>query len=525
MTLSKVNATAATETRNRTPGDVSPMSGLCATCIEGCPGLCEVGKSAFRAAEVIYPQPFGAITAAAQKTYPIDYSHLNIMGTAVGAHGIEADPDKATFTNVATEVRVGRDRGILLRLPIIIPGLGSTDVARRNWDGLAIGAAISGVALTIGENVVGMDDEAVIEKGRVVHSPDLEHRVRLYADWQQDGAGLIVLQSNVEDSRLGVLEYGLEKLGVNAVELKWGQGAKTIGGEVKIDSVEKARLLKNRGYIVLPDPFDPVVEEAFGRGAFKEFERHSRVGMVNEEEFVNRVKELRKLGAKYVFLKTGAYRPADLARAVKFSSIAGIDVLTVDAAGGGTGMSPWRMMNEWGLPPIETAALTYRYVDKLAKRGAHVPDVVLAGGFSLEDHIFKALALGAPYVKAVGMARAPLTATMVGKTIGRFVEEENIPRSVEKYGRTLNEIFVLAAQLRKRFGDDFRKIAPGAMGLYTYFQRISQGLRQLMCGERKFALEYITRDDIVALSRDAAEVTGIRYVMDADKEEAERILG
>jgi glutamate synthase domain-containing protein 2 len=525
MSLSKINATAATETRNRTPGDVSPMSGLCATCIEGCPGLCEIGKSAFRAAEIIYPQPFGAITAAAQKTYPIDYSHLNIMGTAVGAHGIEPDPDRATFTNVRVDVRLGHDKGIHLLFPVMIPGLGSTDVARRNWEGLAIGAAISGIGLTIGENVVGMDDGAIIEKGRVVHSPDLEKRVRLYADWQHDGAGIIALQTNVEDSRLGVLEYGLEKLGIKAVELKWGQGAKTIGGEVKIANLEKARLLKNRGYIVLPDPFDPLVEDAFGRGAFKEFERHSRVGMVNEEEFVKRVKDLRKRGAKYVFLKTGAYRPADLARAVKFSSIAGIDILTVDAAGGGTGMSPWRMMNEWGVPPLEMATLTYRYIDKLAKRGAHVPHVVMAGGFSLEDHIFKALALGAPYVRAVGMARAPLTAVMVGKTIGRAVAEENIPRSVEKYGRTLDEIFVLAANLKKRFGENFKKIPAGAIGLYTYLERLSQGLRQFMCGERKFALEYLTRDDLVALTREASELTGIKYVMEADKEEAERILG
>jgi len=65
----------------------------------------------------------------------------------------------------------------------------------------------------------------------------------------------------------------------------------------------------------------------------------------------------------------------------------------------------------------------------------------------------------------------------------------------------------------------------GAGGFPVDFERISQGLRQLMCGERKFALEYITRDDLVALTRHAAEVTGIKYVMDADKEEAERILG
>ena len=40
--------------------------------------------------------------------------------------------------------------------------------------------------------------------------------------------------------------------------------------------------------------------------------------------------ELRNLGAKHVFLKTGEYRPADLARAVKYASKARIDLLTVD---------------------------------------------------------------------------------------------------------------------------------------------------------------------------------------------------
>lgn len=45
-----------------------------------------------------------------------------------------------------------------------------------------------------------------------------------------------------------------------------------------------------------------------------------------------------------------------------------------------------------------------------------------------------------------------------------------------------------------------------------------------MCGARKFALEYLTRDDIVTLTREAAEVTGIKYIMDADIEEAEQIL-
>src|SRR5680860_1534607 len=73
--------------------------------------------------------------------------------------------------------------------------------------------------------------------------------------------------------------------------------------------------------------------------------------MVTREAFHERVGQLRETNADYLFLKTGAYRPADLARAIKYASEARLDLLTIDGAGGGTGMSPWRMMNEWVFPP------------------------------------------------------------------------------------------------------------------------------------------------------------------------------
>jgi len=523
MSFSKPNASAATRTRNRTPNDRNALSGMCSVCVDECPGYCEIGKSAFRAAENLYPQPFGIITAGADKEYPVDFSHLNIMGSAVGAVGIDADSDKAIFENVSTETRLGRDKGIKLKLPIMIPGLGSTKVAKTHWDGLAVGSAISGTALTIGENVGGMDEKSKISNGRITHCPDLEYRVKTFQNWQQDGYGLIVMQENVEDSRLGILEYGIEKLGVQAVEMKWGQGAKDIGGEVKIDKIEKAKMLRDRGYIVLPDPYDKDVEKSFGI-SFKEFERHSRVGMVNEDDFVNRVNQLRKAGAKYVFLKTGAYRPADLARAVWYCSIADVDVLTVDGAGGGTGMSPWHMMNEWGVPTLYIAALTYEYVHKLASKGRHVPDIIIAGGLAFEDDIFKAFALGAPYVKAVGMARSPLCAAHVGGLIGNQLKSGKIDKFFEPYGKSLEEIFVLGTKVKRLYGSNGKNMPSNAIGVYSYYQRLSQGLRQLMCGSRKFALEHITRDDIVSLTREATNVTGIPYIMDADREEAEKIL-
>jgi glutamate synthase domain-containing protein 2 len=524
MTYSKSNASAATLTKNRTKDDVSPFSGLCATCIEGCPGLCEVGLSSIRGAEVIYPQPFGSITAASQKNYPLDYSHFNILGTAVGAMGVKANSDEAVFNNVDVSIRIGKDKGIKLNMPIFVPGLGSTDVAKRHWEDLAQGAAISGTVLTIGENVVGMDDKSEIRGGQVIKSPDLANRVQTFRDWQTPDEGAIIVQENVEDSRLGVLEYAISDLGVKWVELKWGQGAKNIGGEVKVRSIEKAQKLKQKGYIVLPDPEDPQVIEDFGRNAFKEFERHSRLGMVGEESFAKRVEQLRKAGAKYLSLKTGAYRPADLARAIKFASDYEVDVLVVDGAGGGTGMSPWRMMNEWGVPTVEIESLVYQYAKRLDEQGKFVPDIVIAGGITLEDHMYKALALGAPYVKAVGMGRSSLTAAMVGKTVGRMIQDENITMPIEKYGRNADEIFVYGAGIRKKYGKDVSELTFGAVALYTYYERLKQGFRQLMCGNRKFKMEYISRNDITSLTRHAEDVSGIPFIMDCDKDEVDQIL-
>ncbi len=525
MTYSRLNSSAATLSKNRTEDSISPFSGMCTTCVDGCIGMCEIGKSAYRGAEMIYPQPFGIITTASQKDYPVDLSHFTILGRAAGTWGVEADSNKALFPNVDLEVTIGRAPGIRYQLPFTLAAMGSTNVAKNNWPGIAAGAAITGTGIAIGENVVGMDMESKFEKGRVISSVDLEWRVKCYRDWQTEGYGEIYVQANVEDTMLGVQEYALQKLGVKAVELKWGQGAKDIGGEVKIRDLAKAQELQRRGYVVLPNPSDPIVVEAFKRGSFHEFERHSRMGMVERDAFLKRVEQLRKAGAKYITLKTGAYRPADLARAVKFSSLAQLDLLTVDAAGGGTGMSPWRMMNEWGVPGIELHSLLREYMDRLAEKKEFLPSLALAGGFTFEDQMFKGFALCAPYVKLIGWARSPLAAAMVAKTIGNSIERGDLPIYIQRFGTTVDEVFVTSPELRQRFGDRFAKLPVGAIGFYTYYQRVAQGLRQLMCGARKFAVKYIARDDIAALTPEASRISGIPMVSDVDRHEVNAILG
>ncbi len=521
MSFSKPNESAATITKTRV--EPAPISGICVTCLDGCEGPCEIGRSALKGREMIYPQPFGKVTAGSEKDYPVDFSHFNIQGTAVGAVGIEADPDKATFPMVDCTASVGADGGIKLEFPCFTGAVGSTDIARINWEDMAVGAAISGVIVVAGENICGMDPQAEFKNGKISKSPEMERRIQAFKRWY-DGKGGVIVQANVEDTKLGVPEYVIEKLGVEIFELKWGQGAKDIGGEVKLPSLERAMQLKERGYIVLPDPTSPSAQEAFKAGGITEFERHSRLGMVEEEAFYNSVHRLRHIGAKYVTLKTGAYRPADLARAIKYSSEAKIDLLTIDGAGGGTGMSPWRMMNEWGIPTVQLECLAYQICERLKEKGAYIPPIAIAGGLSLEDHIFKALALGAPYVRAICLGRGMMTAAMVGKTHGNLMAEK-MELEGEDIGEGYLRLFAVGAQLKERFGEDFRELPAGAIGMYSYIDRLRQGLQQLMAGARKFALQYIDRNDLVALTREAADVSGIPYVMESDKEEIDRILG
>jgi len=118
--------------------------------------------------------------------------------------------------------------------------------------------------------------------------------------------------------------------------------------------------------------------------------------------------------------------------------------------------------------------LLYQYAKRLADKGEHIPALCVAGGFSFEDHAFKGLALGAPFVKLIGMARAPIAAAMVGKTIGNAIKGYDLPVYVERFGKSIDEIFVTSAHLREELGNkEFESLPAGAIGLYTYYERLA----------------------------------------------------
>ena len=78
--------------------------------------------------------------------------------------------------------------------------------------------------------------------------------------------------------------------------------------------------------------------------------------------------------------------------------------------------------------------------------------------------------------------------------------------------------------LKEKYGSEINDLPLGAIGIYNVADKIKVGLQQIMAGSRNWKTEYISRDDIFSLTEDCAKITGIKYVMDAYREEALKII-
>ncbi len=524
-------------------------SGLCTLCRADCAGKCETWLSSLKGRKMLYPRDFGSITAGSANTchVGVSYNSLRIQGYNYGVSGLPKGlsnaADDCIFPNVNIETQFGQTVKTKCRLPIMTGALGSTFIAAKYWESFAVGAALVGFPIVIGENVVGIDKNAIIEKGRIKKAPELDRRIETYLKYY-DGYGAIIVQMNVEDTRNGVAEYVIEKYGDKVViELKWGQGAKDIGGEIQVNDLDYAIFLKRRGYVVDPDPTLPEVQSAFKAGAIKTIARHSRLGYTNldsskevEKNFMNAVKHLRKIGYKRISLKTGSYGMEALAMSIKYATDAKLDLLTIDGSGGGTGMSPWNMMESWGVPSILLHSKAHEYATLLAKKGKKVVDMALAGGLAREDHIFKALALGAPFTKLVCMGRSVMIPGFLGSNIEGVLNPERrdkvcghwekLPNSVTEFGaNSPSEIFAGYYDVEKKVGKtEMKNIPYGAIAVWTLADKLSAGLQQFMAGARRFSLSSITRDDLYSGNRETEAETGIPFITDVDDNKAKKIL-
>jgi hypothetical protein len=298
MSYSPPLGSTITHTKMRTPNYISDYSGMCAVCTANCTGPCEIGLSALRGSEAIYPYETDKNQFASEKDYPLDFSHFNINGRVFGTLGCVEDANEATFPKANIDFEFGINNKIKLKAPIILPAM-----AKLNWRDYYGGAALAGVLVVIGEDVVAKDKDLVIENGKVVYSPLIEEMISSFRKYYK-GYGDIILQGNYDDENLGVLDYAITKLGVKSVELKFGQASKGIQGMGRVKNIEDALRHQEKGYLIYPDPSEPTIAKNYKNNKGQVFEKIGKLPMWNEKILVDRVAKLRELGAEHICFKT-----------------------------------------------------------------------------------------------------------------------------------------------------------------------------------------------------------------------------
>lgn len=496
-------STPFNNTKLRTPNNICDLSGMCSVCSDKCSGLCEVGMSAVRGLEVAYPCNTATQQFASEKQYPFDYSHFNINGRVFGAIGAAEDAEQTNVHTANIDCEIGYEKTIKLKAPIILPAM-----AKLNWQDYYSGAAMAGVIVVIGENAIKLDPQLDHdENGMVSHAPILGEMIQYFRRFDY-GYGDIVLQVNADDVAVGTAEYALKNFDLKTLELKFGQAAKGIQHVAPVNSFEEALWLKKNGYIVHPDPSDETVKAEFEKDNGLRFMQYGRLPMWNEAMLEELISRYRSLGADNIFFKMAGYDVTDIRRVLKIASANKIALVTFDGAGGGTGNSPCKMMNEWSLPTIELEKTVWTIMSELKEENAWCPAIAIAGGITMEDTMFKALALGAPYINLVGIGRGAMAAAMSAKNIGEMIESGSTPPAYQNFGDSIDTVFREAKRVKFMYKDSDAAITPGAIGLFTYIDRLSLGMKLFMTLNRKFRLKYIDRTDVLPLTKEAREYLG-----------------
>ena len=212
---------------------------------------------------------------------------------------------------------------------------------------------------------------------------------------------------------------------------------------------------------------------------------------------------LRDIGAQNIYFKMAGYNRVDIERVLRIASEAQVDMVTFDGAGGGSGYSPSKMMNEWSLPTVCLEDVVVRICEQLKSEGFSRPAIVMTGGFASEDQVFKGLAYGDGHVLGIGLCRASMAAAMTGKTIGEQIKTGKVPERFKPYGSTIEEIFCDLPDLRAIYGTKANQFPTGAMGVFSYLNKIAFGLKHFAALNRKFNMNLLDKSDLIPLTSEA----------------------
>lgn len=257
---------------------------------------------------------------------------------------------------------------------------------------------------------------------------------------------------------------------VEAIEIQVGQGAEaSLGTTVKADDIRE----DFRAHLGIEPG-----QDATRPARFRDIEHPS--------QFKDLVDKLRNAsGGAPIGLKFAASRiEEDCEVAIQ----AGVDFITIDGAQGGTGGGREVTINNTGVPLVYAIPRANKY---LAERGVRDKiDLIATGGLRDAADCLKAMALGA---NAVYLGEACLLALV-------YHQMDKMPP------------FTNAAQMFLYTGEyrDELDVDKGALDVANFLNASTIELQMLAQTVGKKDIQQVNMDDMVALSREIAEVTGVQ---------------
>ncbi len=272
--------------------------------------------------------------------------------------GAQLDPmplDENAPVDITTVIGRHAEKPMVLDMPVYISHMSFGALSKEVKISLAKGSAMARTAMCSGEGGILPEEMSAAYKYIFEYVPN---------------------QYSVTDENLQRAD---------AIEIKIGQAAKPgMGGQLPGHKVSpEIAKIRNR----------PPGEDILSPSRFP--------GINSQQDLRTLVGDLReRSGGRPVGIKLAAGRiEKDLAFAVG----AGIDFVTIDGRGGGTGSSPKLLRDATGLPTIYALRRARKYLDSIQS----TIELVITGGLRVSSDFAKALAMGAD---AVAIASAALLA-------------------------------------------------------------------------------------------------------------------
>ena len=373
-----------------------------------------------------------------QKKMPFSLNDLHFVPAQISKIPLNEDEQVNTKMTIGPEAK----KPMHVSSPIMFAGMSYGAVTEKVRAILAKVASNLNLGLNTGEDII---------------LPEIETGAQ----------NLIVQYSTI---RVGITEETLKRS--SAVEIRFGQGAypgwRSLLPAAKVPS-ETAKL---RGLKPGQDEHD--------------FAHHPDIR--NKEELTEKIKWLKELtGGIPVGAKIGC---GNIENDVEILAESGVDFVSLDGFGGGTGATEIFVRENVGIPIIAALPRAGRHLKKIGKRNK--VSLVAGGGLKSSAEFAKCLALGAD---AIYIGTSALIA--MGCQQYRICHTGNCPTGVTSSNPNLLKLLNVDEGVRR----------------LTNFVRVSnQEIADFTRIVGKNDTRKLSVEDLVALTKDLAEMTGVKWL-------------